>query len=146
MKAALFLKRCCYPVYAEMLAHRAVALSIAGFGAAQLLGSSFGVGLPCAFHKMTGMPCPGCGLTRSVLALLHGNMTDSIGYHPFGPLLLLGLLTALAAGSLPAGNKMRLLKWVSTFESHTGFTAIALGLLVVTWGLRVCGMLPLKAI
>jgi hypothetical protein len=27
----------------------------------------------CLFHKLTGWNCPGCGGTRSVYALLHGN-------------------------------------------------------------------------
>ena len=26
----------------------------------------------CAFHKLTGLNCPGCGATRAVFALLHG--------------------------------------------------------------------------
>src|ERR1035437_2064746 len=28
----------------------------------------------CLFHKLTGWNCPGCGGTRSVYALLHGNV------------------------------------------------------------------------
>ena len=28
----------------------------------------------CLFHKLTGWNCPGCGGTRSVYALLHGNL------------------------------------------------------------------------
>ena len=30
---------------------------------------------PCFFYQATGIPCPGCGLTRSVLSLLHGDAT-----------------------------------------------------------------------
>ena len=28
----------------------------------------------CLFHKITGLNCPGCGGTRSVYALLHGDI------------------------------------------------------------------------
>lgn len=28
----------------------------------------------CMFHKLTGLNCPGCGSTRALYALLHGNL------------------------------------------------------------------------
>jgi uncharacterized protein DUF2752 len=28
----------------------------------------------CAFHQLTGLNCPGCGATRALYALLHGNL------------------------------------------------------------------------
>ena len=29
---------------------------------------------PCPFHYLTGLHCPGCGSTRALLALLHGDI------------------------------------------------------------------------
>lgn len=40
---------------------------------------------PCSFFETTGYYCPGCGGTRSVISLLHGNVIDSLCYHPFVP-------------------------------------------------------------
>ena len=37
--------------------------------------------LPCIFHKLTGLYCPGCGGTRAVYWLLKGNVAYSLHYH-----------------------------------------------------------------
>jgi hypothetical protein len=31
----------------------------------------------CYFRKMTGLDCPGCGLTRGFIALCHGNFAEA---------------------------------------------------------------------
>lgn len=36
----------------------------------------------CAFWTFLGAYCPGCGGTRAVKALLHGNFLQSLWYHP----------------------------------------------------------------
>jgi hypothetical protein len=51
----------------------------------------------CVFRIFTGFPCPGCGLTRSFLALLQGDMAKSFQYHPFLLPVLFTFLTALSA-------------------------------------------------
>lgn len=35
--------------------------------------SETGHGIPCIFHAVTGLQCPGCGVTRMLSALLHGD-------------------------------------------------------------------------
>ncbi|MDY3918710.1 MAG: DUF2752 domain-containing protein [Candidatus Limivivens sp.] len=42
---------------------------------------------PCLFHVITGGYCPGCGGTRAVEALLQGNLTGALKYHPLVPYL-----------------------------------------------------------
>lgn len=37
----------------------------------------------CTVHKFLGLYCPGCGGTRAVIALLHGELLKSAWYHPF---------------------------------------------------------------
>jgi hypothetical protein len=50
----------------------------------------------CPFRLLTGLPCPGCGLTRSWVHLAHGQWRDSFLANPFG-MVLVGLLVALVA-------------------------------------------------
>jgi hypothetical protein len=38
--------------------------------------------LPCGFKSIFGIDCPGCGFQRSVIALLKGNLSESLGLYP----------------------------------------------------------------
>ncbi|TAL12155.1 MAG: DUF2752 domain-containing protein, partial [Frankiales bacterium] len=51
----------------------------------------------CPVRRATGRRCPGCGGTRSLVRLLHGDLRGSAAAHPLGPALGL-LLVAWAAG------------------------------------------------
>ncbi len=46
----------------------------------------------CLFKEVTGIPCPSCGTTRSLIALINGNIKDSLLINPFGPMMALALL------------------------------------------------------
>ena len=49
--------------------------------------------IPCALWFLTGLYCPGCGGTRSIKAMLNGQLWLAVRYNPGVPLLaLLGLL------------------------------------------------------
>ncbi len=48
----------------------------------------------CPFYILTGLPCPGCGLTRSFICLGHGHFVESLHWNPLG-WLLFGLCLAL---------------------------------------------------
>lgn len=49
--------------------------------------------IPCVFWFLTGLYCPGCGGTRSIKAMLNGQLWLAVRYNPGVPLLvLLGLL------------------------------------------------------
>lgn len=49
---------------------------------------------PCAFHKLTGWNCPGCGSTRAIHALLHGHFLEAMGKNPL-MVLSLPILVAM---------------------------------------------------
>lgn len=90
----------------------------------------------CASQHLLGVPCPGCGFTRAVVALARGDLGASLGYHPVAVPLLLGLgAFVLAALWLPAGSPRwpRAVAWAST-----GAAALLGGV----WALRLAGLLP----
>lgn len=58
--------------------------------AAEGLGTHQQLGLPpCFFYHLTGIPCPGCGLTTSFTHLAHGNFISAFKVNPMGPFLFL---------------------------------------------------------
>src|SRR5688500_14697882 len=40
----------------------------------------------CSWKSLTGVDCPGCGLTRSFIALAHGQWRESLRFNPAGPI------------------------------------------------------------
>ena len=40
-----------------------------------------GIHIPCFFHELTGLYCPGCGSGRAVTALLHGRPAEMFSYN-----------------------------------------------------------------
>ena len=46
----------------------------------------------CPFRALTGLPCPGCGLTRSWVYLMHGDIGASLASNWFGPVLILAVV------------------------------------------------------
>lgn len=47
----------------------------------------------CFIKSSTGFPCPSCGSTRSIVALLHGNFHKALYLNPLG--YLVGLIMIL---------------------------------------------------
>lgn len=58
----------------------------------------------CHFHQVTGLNCPGCGMTRATHALLHGDLAAALHQNA----LFVGALLLLAARGAWFGlNRLR---------------------------------------
>lgn len=95
----------------------------------------------CALYRTTGIPCPGCGLTRSWVSAVHGDLGASLAHHSLGWLVLLYVLAQAARhGSWLAlpGQRGR----IERFGARLDRGVIALGvLLFVAWIPRLVSVL-----
>ena len=48
------------------------------------LSPGIGFGIPCVFETVFGIECFGCGMTRAIMSIWHGNILESFGYHKLG--------------------------------------------------------------
>lgn len=57
----------------------ALALILAGY---YLFVRITGMAIPCVFHEVTGLLCPGCGITRMFLALGRLDLATAFRWNP----------------------------------------------------------------
>jgi hypothetical protein len=63
---------------------------------------------PCPSALMLGRPCPGCGLTTSWTAFLHGDLATAFRAHPLGPFAYLAFTGFAFVGLACAVRGVRL--------------------------------------
>ena len=51
------------------------------------INKKFNIGIPCVYHELTGLYCPGCGLTRMIFYLLSFDF-----YHAFRSNMLMFII------------------------------------------------------
>lgn len=59
----------------------------------------------CGFKNLTGLPCPGCGLTHSFCALGKGDLGSAFAFNALGPLLYLLFALMWVRALLVLANK-----------------------------------------
>jgi hypothetical protein len=69
----------------------------------------------CPFKALTGIPCPGCGMTRSFMAIATGNFDQALDCHAFGFVLFIGLAIAIVHLSLELLSKRKITALYSQF-------------------------------
>jgi hypothetical protein len=116
---------------------RAVVGVLAVLGGAYVLGWP---GWPCLFAKITGLPCPGCGMTRAVASLLRGRWLEAVQYHPFAPgFVLLGLPVVVCAFA-PSVWREGIASFVHRMENVTRFASLFLLSALIYGLLRMGGL------
>lgn len=80
---------------------------------------------PCPYLTLTGLACPGCGLTRAVHFLAHGDVRQAFAYNPWA-FVSAPALAAFALVPTVADE-------VRTLRVRTGISWIMLVLTVAFW-------------
>ena len=128
----------CTPIFASVSQNRLAGLMIVGMAGLQTGLVSLGLpGWPCPFFHVLGVPCPGCGLSRAVVALLHGDWHTSLELHAFAPIFVLGLVLIMWAAILPQKQQAWFIGRLELVERQTGITAVLLVSLMLYWLARL---------
>lgn len=126
------------PVFAPMLREAWLTRAAAVVGVALVASGALGINLwPCPMAVSVGWPCPGCGLTRSVLAMLRGDLMLAARYHVFGPAFFGGLILFTLGTVLPGTARLRLADIVAACERKLPVVQITLTLTLLYWLVRV---------
>ncbi len=90
-----------------------------------------GTHLPaCPLYELTGLWCPGCGLTRATHAVLRGNLGAAFGYNLFFPAFLGAIVVGWLVWMRAALGRPAL-RWVTRIPVWSG---VALAVALVAFG------------
>lgn len=91
----------------------------------------------CFIKNTTGIPCPSCGTTRALLALMHGGLFESLYINP------MGILAGVALLILPlwilldvAMQRQSLLEWYIKANQWLRLPVVAtilVGIMAANW-------------
>jgi hypothetical protein len=91
----------------------------------------------CPFFRVTGVPCPGCGLSRATTLLLKGDLAGSIRFHAFAPIFLFAIVALILSLVLPKSIMQPAIARAELIERKTGLTVLILGSLILYWLARL---------
>ncbi|WP_017304931.1 DUF2752 domain-containing protein [Spirulina subsalsa] len=96
----------------------------------------------CPLREFTGIPCPGCGLTRSLMAIAQGHLSQSLSYHILGVFLFLFLVLALLyfSAELITGHPLKI-SLSGPLQRHKRLLFPLLGLFLLSYHLARLALL-----
>lgn len=96
-------------------------------------------GLPgwqCPMRYGLGVPCPGCGLSRGIKALVSGHVEQAIAIHAFAPIALGVLALILCTVLGPRTQKNQIIQQVRQLE-ETGISTLLAVAFMLYWLIRL---------
>lgn len=86
----------------------------------------------CLIRKVTDTPCPSCGSSRAVLAIIHGDFLEALKLNPFGYLIAGILITSplwIVRDLMSGGNSF--LRFYNRVQHHIRNKWVAIPMIVL---------------
>lgn len=90
-------------------------------------------GSECAFRHHFGVPCPNCGMSRSLVMTIQGDVQQAALLNPAGPLLVGGVIAMalMLLGFAAPSRNTTVARWV--LPSVLVYAAIYIAVLIGHW-------------
>lgn len=77
------------------------------------LGKTSGIGIElCWLKRITALPCPGCGMTRSVCHLVQAQWVETVRLNPFSLLVMPWALLSLSSSLWTEPVRLGMRRWL----------------------------------
>jgi hypothetical protein len=117
----------------QLIAAGLCGASLGAAGLGVLSGGETGDGpVLCPFRLATGLPCPFCGLTRSMLAAGGGDWETSLQLSPLGPVVLVLAAPILVWIAVATARRRRIRL------PAPGLAAVSV-VVLAAWGVQLSG-------
>jgi hypothetical protein len=93
----------------------------------------------CPTRVATGIPCPGCGLTRATIALLTGHFAEALHWHPLVPFMLPLVGFIIVRSLLVGAGLISSSAW--QVRMPTWLPVVLVALVIGVWLARLAGYL-----
>ncbi|MDK2970392.1 MAG: hypothetical protein PWP23_147 [Candidatus Sumerlaeota bacterium] len=105
-----------------------------------------GIGMStCGMLRIFGLPCPGCGLTRSVSSFLQGHFVWSFHYHPLGWVFAVIFVLIGSTALMPTRWREAIIARVTRYDQALGSGFLIFCTLLLLYGFIRMGMVQMGA-
>ena len=91
----------------------------------------------CPFRALTGLPCPGCGMTRAFCALGHGELWRAVKFNALSPPLFLAAILSWAGAATIILRARAAHDWLRRLRPSARAGKAALALVLAWWAVRL---------
>ena len=92
----------------------------------------------CPFRALTGLPCPGCGMTRAFCSLGHGDLQGAFGYNALAPFVFAAALLLWAHALATVLKLERSRAALERLKPTQRAAGVMLAVTFAWWVVRLC--------